>query len=293
MRTQSGADYNYAPGVVIHTGNETNGNSSYQIDMDPFSSYFDPLLDPGQSFRDDAANVTITTTSVEGTGAWVRVEMASQPCTSRTPTVSLSPGSSSTEPGVGKSYSVSIKNNDDATCAAADFGVNMSVPAGWDWTPSVWALSVAPGQTKSLSVSVTPPSTASGSNTISSLMGRSSGGPGGSASATLTVTTSTVAPPPPPASAISMSLAVSGGSNYQIKATVMTNVGPAIGAAVRLTILNPRGSVEKTLTGTTNASGEVNFKGKLNGRDPRGTYSVGGTATLSSLTTSATATWVF
>jgi hypothetical protein len=37
----------------------------------------------------------------------------------------------------------------------------------------------------------------------------------------------------------------------------------------------------------------VTFKGKLNGRDPRGTYSVGGTATLSTLTASATATWVF
>ena len=293
MRTQSGADYNYAPGVVIHTGNETNGNSSYQIDMDPFSAYFDSILDPGQTFTDSGANVTVTTMSVESTGAWVRVEVAGQPCSARTPTVSLSPGNSSTEPGVGTSYSVSIKNNDDATCAAADFGVNMSVPAGWDWTPSVWALSVAPGQTKSLSVSVTPPSTASGSNTISSLMARSSGGPGGSATATLTVTTSTVAPPPPPASAITMSLAVTGGSNYQIKATVMTNVGPAVGAAVRLTVLNPRGSVEKILTGTTGSTGEVTFKGKLNGRDPRGTYSVGGTATLSSLTASATATWVF
>ena len=90
-----------------------------------------------------------------------------------------------------------------------------------------------------------------------------------------------------------MSLAVTGGSNYQIKATVMTNVGPAVGAAVRLTVLNPRGSVEKILTGTTGSTGEVTFKGKLNGRDPRGTYSVGGTATLSTLTASATATWVF
>ena len=90
-----------------------------------------------------------------------------------------------------------------------------------------------------------------------------------------------------------MVISASGGSNYQIKATVTSNLGPAAGATVRLSILNPRGSVEKSLTGTTNASGEVTFKGKLNGRDPRGTYSVGGTATFSSLTASATATWIF
>lgn len=295
MRSQSGADAGYAPGVVVHTGNEANGNSVFQIDMDPISSYFDPLLDPGQSFRDNAANVTITTTAIEGSGAWVRVEMASQPCTARTPTVSLSPGSSSTEPGVAKGYSVSIKNNDDATCAGADFGINMAVPSGWNWTPATWSVSVAPGQTKSVSVSVTPPSTASGTNTISSQMSRPSG-PGSSASATLTVTTTTVAPPPPPppsVSALAMIITASGGSNYQIKVTVTSNVGPASGATVKLSILNPKGAVEKALTGTTNANGEVTFKGKLNGRDPRGIYSVGGTATFSSLTTSATATWVY
>ena len=61
----------------------------------------------------------------------------------------------------------------------------------------------------------------------------------------------------------------------------------------KVTILNPSGSVKETFTGTTNSSGVVTFKGKLTGRDRRGTYSAGGTATLSSLNATATVTWVF
>ena len=54
-RAQIGFDSGYAPGVLIHTGNESNGNTSLQIDLDPFSSGFDSMLDPGQSFTDASA----------------------------------------------------------------------------------------------------------------------------------------------------------------------------------------------------------------------------------------------
>ena len=41
-----GFDGSLTAGVVVHTGSEATGNSSYQIDLAPGSTTFDTLLDP-------------------------------------------------------------------------------------------------------------------------------------------------------------------------------------------------------------------------------------------------------
>ncbi len=91
VRTQTGFDAGYAPGVLLHTGNDANGNSSQQIDLDPVSTSFDSILNPGQSFTDSAIGLTITTVSADAAGAWVTVQMPDAPCT-----YSLSPTTSGT-----------------------------------------------------------------------------------------------------------------------------------------------------------------------------------------------------
>ena len=54
-RTQYGADAAVTPGVLIHTGVDTDGTQIYLHDLVPSTSVTDFILDPGQSytFSDD------------------------------------------------------------------------------------------------------------------------------------------------------------------------------------------------------------------------------------------------
>jgi hypothetical protein len=70
---------NVLNGVLIHFGTESNGNSSYLLDMTPESGssiYYDwndPALVVGQTFQDPETGLTMTTDWVSGTGAAVTV----------------------------------------------------------------------------------------------------------------------------------------------------------------------------------------------------------------------------
>ena len=74
-RAQIGFDAPYAPGVLIHTGNDLYGDTSQQIDMQPFSPTYDSVLDPGQSFSDASIGLTVTTISSGSSGAWISVQL--------------------------------------------------------------------------------------------------------------------------------------------------------------------------------------------------------------------------
>ena len=78
-RTQYGADAALTPGVVIHTGVDTDGTQSYLQDLQPSTSVTDFILDPGQSvtFSDIGPPVTLTTLSFDTTGAVLAVTV---PC---------------------------------------------------------------------------------------------------------------------------------------------------------------------------------------------------------------------
>jgi len=128
---------------------------------------------------------------------------------------------------------------------------------------------------------VTPPVTASGSNTVSALASRTGTGPSGSGVASLTV-----------ASGLSVNVAASGGSNYQVTATVLAGTTPLAGATVTFRITDPKGVVTQ-LSATTNSSGTALIRGKLKGRDPHGTYYVSASATSGNLTGTGAATFVY
>ena len=69
-------------GVLIRTGSESGGNSSYILDMTPASDvsiwdwFVDAPLVAGQSFTDPDTGMTITTATVTGTDATVNVSFA-------------------------------------------------------------------------------------------------------------------------------------------------------------------------------------------------------------------------
>jgi hypothetical protein len=67
---------NVVNGVVIRTGSESDGNSSYLLDMTPQTDdWTDPALVSGLSFTDPLSGVTVKTTSVSSTGASVTVTL--------------------------------------------------------------------------------------------------------------------------------------------------------------------------------------------------------------------------
>ena len=280
-RSAVGFDAPY-PGVVVHTGNSANGDSAYQIDLDPLTSTFDAVLDPGQTFSDAAAGMTITTISADGSGAWIQVSYAGQPCTKATPSVSLSPASSVTSPLVTSAYTLTVRNNDDAACSSASFDLGMAVPSGWVWSAAQPAIAVAPGSTAGTTLYVTPPDGANGPNNLTAMAARADGsGPSGSTAVTLTV-----------ASSLEMTLRTTGGNQYQASATLSAGGNPVAGVVVTFKITDPRGAVS-TVSGTTNAFGTATIKGRLKGKDPRGTYHVLASATSGNLSGSAAGSFVY
>src|SRR5262249_52947917 len=83
-RTGTGFDsflsnYGVQNGVAVHTGTEGNGTDVYLLDMSPATmNWYDAGLNPGQSFTDSTAGVTITTLSADNTGASVQVVINAQ-----------------------------------------------------------------------------------------------------------------------------------------------------------------------------------------------------------------------
>ena len=279
-RTQTGFDAGFAPGVLVSTGNDANGNSSYQVDVDPVTSGFDRILDAGQSFTDAAAGLTITTLSLEAGGAWVQIQYAGQPCSERAPAVTLSPGGTvTTQPGVAVNYTLTIASADDSWCAASDFSIAMIVPSGFSWTSDRASVNVSPGGSASANIVVTPPMTASGTSTVRGQAARTDGPGGMSSTAYLNVQA--------PVTAISASLRItSNGGQYTIAATVTGNGSPVSGAVVAFTVTDSGGGVTRlSATTGTNGVGQVRFK--PNRKDPRGIYLVNAAAVWNGLSAAA------
>jgi hypothetical protein len=101
---------NVLNGVLIHTGNVANGNSSSLIDLTPASGatiatdWSDPALVVGQSFTDATAGLTMTTNVVTGTMAAVTVTFTG---TGTTPTSTVSV--STDQPSYTRNQTVSVK----------------------------------------------------------------------------------------------------------------------------------------------------------------------------------------
>ena len=303
-RAQIGFDAGYAPGVLIHTGNESNGNTVLQTDMDPITGAFDAILDPGQSYTERFRNITFRTVSADATGAWVAIDMPAAPCTMRAPNVTLSPsGTVSATAGVAKSFSLTVKNTDDNSCSTGVFEPRMAVPGDWSWTGSAASITLAPGASTSVSLSVTPSATAAGSYVVSADAVRTNAsGPSNSVPVTMSVTgptatpTPTPTPTPPPASVpadLAVSLAASTNSpQFTLTATVKNNGSSISCLTVIFSLQYPRGSVQK-YTATTNSMGVATVKGRLKPKDPRGAYVASATASFSGSTSTGSAGFLY
>jgi len=101
---------------------------------------FDAALTPGRYFQDAAAGITVSTVSVSGTGASVRVSFGTPQCVRVAPTMSLSPASQSGAAGATLTYTAILANNDAPACGASSFDVAGSLPAGFTQSPGSYGV---------------------------------------------------------------------------------------------------------------------------------------------------------
>ncbi|HEU4869845.1 MAG TPA: hypothetical protein VFT08_03195, partial [Pyrinomonadaceae bacterium] len=150
---------NVLNGVLIRTGADSNGQSTYLLDMTPATtSWYDPALTVGQTFTDAEAGVTITTVSVGPTGAIVDVTVSSQPCVRANPTLTLAPSQSPWKAaGATATFNVSLRNNDSAGCNPASFNWQAAAPTAWVAGFASPTMTIGPGTTGTTTLQVTSP----------------------------------------------------------------------------------------------------------------------------------------
>jgi hypothetical protein len=131
-------------------------NKSLLIDNSPGDgNFYNSALQVGQTFTDSAYGISVTTLSVNSSGATVQINVAGTPCVRANPTVSVSPTSQWTTSGTSLNYTVSVRNNDNSGCSTSTFNITSSLAAGLSQSPSSTSLSIAPGATANATISVT------------------------------------------------------------------------------------------------------------------------------------------
>ena len=155
-------------GVLIHTGMEGDGNSSFLLNTNPQDTTLGTAaLQVGQNFFDSGSGVSITLTSVDANGAKVNVQVGTTTgCTRSNPLVTVTPVQAPAVPGgVPQTFNVSLKNQDNSACTPTGFLINVDL-ATPDWSTSapVFISSLAPQASTTVPVTVTAPMTAVAGN---------------------------------------------------------------------------------------------------------------------------------
>jgi M6 family metalloprotease-like protein len=265
---------NETTGVLFHLGTDGDGNTGDLLDMTPatvsYHWWFDPSLVVGQSFSDPNAGVTFTPTAVDGTGATVQITLNGFSCTPANPTVSVSPSQGqNVASGTAVNFAVTVTDNDSSSCAPATFNLGSSVPSGWTGLWSAAGLSLSPGGSGSVTLTVTSPTgTADGSYNVGvSATNATAGSYNGSATATYVIST-------PGALSVSMWTDQSSylpGQMVAIRVSLVSGTVPDVGATVTVTVTGPKGRTS-TLTGTTGSNGVASLSYKLGRNALAGVY---------------------
>lgn len=157
-------------GVVVHYAEEGNGNSSQLLHMNldsqarqiyGFTDWFDPALDVGFTFMDDASGVAISAETADSASAVVRVSMGGgAACLPASPAVTATPAQATAIAGTRVTYNVTIANRDSAGCAEATYSLAAGSPSGWSAAFGISSVRLAPGASTTTTLQVTSASTA-------------------------------------------------------------------------------------------------------------------------------------
>jgi M6 family metalloprotease-like protein len=263
------------------------GNYSDLLDFTPTSSDDNnEVLAAGQTWVDPSTNLSLSVLSATSSGLTVDVNYGAVPCTTATPSVSISPFDPSIYSGGTASYTVSVKNNDSSGCSSSTINLSSSQPSGWSTSLSASSLTLSPGQSGTVTMGKgAPSSTAPGTYAVNLAAATST------ATASTTANATVMAAP-----SLAVSVAVSGTtftSNQKVacKANVLSGGVAAAGASVTFTMTKANGS-KVTQTVTSGSTGAATWSYKVGQKDPKGTWSVVAQATYNSQTvTSNTATF--
>lgn len=286
---------NLTNGVLVHTGVEGDGFSSFLLDMTPNSvptstptDMEDGALAVGRTFVDSVAGVTFKLASADASGATLEVTMGSNPtptCSRGAPTISLSGPTTSVAAGTTLSYTLSLSNKDSSACAATTFNLARSVPSGWTGTLAASSLSLSPGATVSTTLSVTSASTAAAGGYGIGTGASSSEGSVHIANASATYSVATA----PSSGTLTETVGTDKASYVRGQTVYMSalvkNNGVAVnGASVKFNVTLSNGNVT-VLTATSGADGYARSTYKLGkGKAAAGSYSVRADASLGSQT---------
>jgi hypothetical protein len=290
-RAGLGFDSSLSKAVILHTGTESSGNSSYIWDLDQVTTTSDWVLNVGQSYSDPTAGVTIALLSMDSTGATVSVTFGGggTTCVQSSPTATLSPSSQSTTVGSSVSYTMTVTNNNSSGCTASGFNLGAAMPSGLTASFGSSSLSIAPGSNASTNLTVSSSSSLSSGTYSFTATGTNSTSTSYSGSATGVDTL--VAP-----TSISVSVSTDKSSynrnqSVTITATVNSSGSPVSGASVNFTITKANGSLVSG-SATTASNGAAVYNYRVKPKDPVGTYQVKADASLSGVSGSVTTSFI-
>jgi hypothetical protein len=263
-------------GALIHYEDSVTGLHTDLLNFNPSDiAWVNTALLAGQTWTDPYSNVSISVQSATPTGLTVGVSYGAMPCSPSAPSVSVAPLNPSIYPGQTASYAVSVTDNDSSACPSSTVSLGSSEPAGWTTSLSSSSVTLAPGQSTTVTMGKAAPNTTP-PGTYAVNLNASNASATASDMANATVMT-------PPTVAINISVS---GSTFVPPGTVsitasVTNVGtPAAGAGVTFTLTMPAGGTLKE-SASTNSSGIATWNYKLNSRSLAGTYWVNAQAALS------------
>lgn len=282
-RTTAGFGSGVTPGVLVHTGNESDGDSSYQKDAAPLTSTFDPVIDPGQTFADTAAGLTISTVSADSSGALVSVALGSTACVTAAPTLTISPGSvQSAQPGAAIAYTVGLTNNDSRGCDSATFSLASALPAtGWQGAFGSATMTLEPGASQTTSFTLTSPASAFGSYSFSLSTSHGSVTTVSTSVYILAQLTTTVSTDRP---------SYAKGSTVTITTFVGVGATPLAGVPVAVTVHTPTNGAT-TMSAVTAQNGYAVVKYRLKSRSSAGTYRASASASFNGSSGTGTVTF--
>ncbi len=156
-------------GGLIHYQDTTTGGQTHLLDFTPQSltgspsplvpdDWLDPVL--VGNWTDPYTGVSITTSNPTPSGLTVSVNYGPLPCVAAAPTVTISPTNPNAKRGQVVTYTVSIRNNDSASCVAKTFGLTSLLPVGWATTLPSQSPLIAPASLGSVAMTKTVPATA-------------------------------------------------------------------------------------------------------------------------------------
>ncbi len=120
-------------------------------------TYWVNTVTPGNTLTDTEGGISISAISSSPSGVVVNVSMPSVPCRRYNPTVTLAPSSQWGTAGNSLSYTLSVTNNDSTECSASTFSGLGTLSSGFVQSPTAPSLTLNPGETRSMTLTVSAP----------------------------------------------------------------------------------------------------------------------------------------